>query len=219
MSKNVIITGGTGMVGLLVLKECLENDNISSVTSLVREKSNITHPKLKEVVIEDFCDYSNHGDLFRNKDIAYYCLGVYTGAVPRDEFRKITVDFTIAFADKLREQSPNAGFVFLSGAGADRAEKSRMMFAKDKGAAENYLLKKDFKALHIFRPGYIYPVTPRKEPNFSYILSRKLYPILKVFIPGSVIESVDLAHAMFSVGVNGGKMDTYENKDIRNLIQ
>jgi len=40
--------------------------------------------------VEDFLDYSKIEMYFKNQDIAYYCIGVYTGSVSRDEFKKIT---------------------------------------------------------------------------------------------------------------------------------
>lgn len=215
--KNVIITGVTGMVGGIVLQKCLKSNEISSVISLTRKKTGIIHEKLNEVIIDDFTNYSDFENYFRNIDLAFFCIGVYTGAVPRDEFRKITVDYTVAFADKLIECSPNANICFLSGAGADQSGKSRMMFAKDKGIAENYLIQKQFKTLSIFRPGYIYPVMKRKEPNFSYRLSRTLYPILKTLIPNKVITSEGLAQAMFTAGLSSTGKTVLENVDIKKL--
>ena len=41
----------------------------------------------------------------------------------------------------------------------------RIAFARYKGEAENALLAAGFHAVYIFRPAYIYPVKPRKEPN------------------------------------------------------
>ena len=65
-------------------------------------------------------------------------------------------------------------------------------------------------------PGYIYPNTPRKEPNFSYKLMRLLYkPILSKIYPNIGISSEDLAEAMVEIGLKGGKKIIYENKDIR----
>jgi len=52
----------------------------------------------------------------------------------------ITVDYTKAFAEMLKKHNPQAVFCFLSGAAADQTEKSRMMFAKDKGILINYNL-------------------------------------------------------------------------------
>ena len=215
--KKILITGATGMIGNLVLQNCLENKEIESVTSITRRECGIKHDKLTEIIHADFADYSAIKECFENIDVAYFCIGVYTGAVSREVFRKITVDYTVEFAKILKEKSPEATFCFLSGAGADQKEKSRMMFAKDKGAAENFLISQEFKQLYIFRPAYIYPVTKRKEPNLSYQLFRKFYPILKVLMPGGVITSVQLANAMFKVGLLGGEKVILENKDILKL--
>jgi nucleoside-diphosphate-sugar epimerase len=217
--KNVLITGSTGMIGSLVLSFCLESDRINRVITMNRRPAGITHPKLTEVIHHDFTDYSLVEDYFRSIDTVYYCLGVYTGSVPRDEFRKITVDYTKAFADMLKKNSPVAKFCFLSGQGADRSEKSRMMFARDKGMAENYLIQCKFPETYIFRPAYIYPVTPRREPNFTYRLMRFVYPLFRHLYPGGVIESAELAKAIFNTGLNGGDMPIFENRDIKKILQ
>mgnify|MGYP000032029449 CR=1 FL=1 len=141
---NVIITGATGMIGGLVLKECLSNPEISNITCLVRKPTGISNEKLIEVIVEDFMDYSSIENHFQNQQIAYFCIGVYTGSVPRDAFRRITIDYTTVFADTLKKQSPDATFCFLSGQGADSKEKSKVIFALDKGKAENYLIKSEF---------------------------------------------------------------------------
>jgi len=205
------------MIGGLVLEECLKNQEIGSITLLVRRSLGIASERVREIIVEDFTDYSKIEEELKNQDIAYYCLGVYTGTVPREEFRTITVDYTTVFADKLKKYNPDSTFCFLSGQGADQSEKSRMMFAKDKGIAENYLIKLNFNKLYIFRPAYIYPVTPRKEPNFTYKLSRKLYPLLKAIYPEGVIKSTDLAKAIFKTGIKGHSKMVLENKDIRKI--
>ena len=54
------------------------------------------------------------------------------------------------------------------------------MFAKDKGIAENKLFEIYGNQFHSARPGYIYPVIKRKEPNLSYTFFRVLYPVIKL---------------------------------------
>ncbi len=88
MMKNVIITGATGMVGGIVLKKCLEDASISKVTSLVRRSSGISDPKLVEVIHQDFSSFKGLEEYFKNQDIAHFCIGAYTGAVPDDIFKK-----------------------------------------------------------------------------------------------------------------------------------
>lgn len=218
MKKHVLITGATGMIGGLVLDLCLQNDEIGRVTSLVRRESGRKHEKLDEVIIENFLDLDPNAPYFDSVDIVYYCLGVYTGAVDRQLFRTITVDYPHTLASLLVGKNQDLTFCLLSGAGADRTEKSRMMFAKDKGAIENRLSKMGFDAFHAFRPGYIYPVTPRKEPNLSYTLSRFLYPVIRLFGSNASIKSTELAAAMFHVGLIGYEGEILENREIKKVF-
>ena len=71
---------------------------------------------------------------------------------------------------------PTRRLLFLSGSGADPTGRSRMAFARYKGEAEKALAAAGFPHVYMFRPAYIYPVQPRREPNFSYRLLRTIYP-------------------------------------------
>lgn len=210
---KVLLTGATGMIGSLILEQCLASDQITEVISFVRKQSGQVHPKFTEVVVADFSNYSAHRDLFADVDAAYFCLGAYTGQVSNDVLKLITVDYAVAFARQLAISSPNAKFCLLSGAGADRTEKSKTPFALYKGMAENQIATLQLE-LYSFRPGYIYPVTPRKEPNFAYRLFRFLYPIVRVFGDKFSIRSTDLAAVMFHVGLNGTDINILENEAI-----
>ena len=222
MKKSVIIIGATGMVGGLALRLCLENPNIQRVTVIGRRKVGVEHEKLQEVIHDDFLDYSAVSDALKDQDIALFCLGVYTGAVPDDEFKKITVDYTLAFAETLKKQSQDATFCLLSGMGADRTEKSRTSFARYKGMAENGLADMGFKRLHFFRPGYVYPVTPRDEPNIWYRLYRRIYPLISRLFPGASVTSEALALAMVYTGLHNTDVvagPEIENKDIQTIAR
>ena len=140
--------------------------------------------------------------------------------MPKDEFRKITVDYTVSFATALKKGSPNAVFCFLSGQGADRTEKSRMMFARDKGRAENFLSRIGFARVHCFRPGYIYPVQPRKEPNTTYVIFRALWkPLFSWLTPGMGLTSEQLAYAMVKVGFGQEEPEIIENNMIKRIAK
>jgi uncharacterized protein YbjT (DUF2867 family) len=95
-----------------------------------------------------------------------------------------------------------------------------MSFARYKGEAENALLATGFPH-YIFRPAYIYPVEPRKEPNISYRLLRAIYPAFQVLFPNQVIRADDLARAMVDVLVSGtGEQRSliFENREIRTTV-
>lgn len=220
--KRLVIVGATGMVGGYALRYALENPAVASVTAIGRRKLGISDSKLKEVLHQDFADCSALADTLSGQDAAVFCLGTYTGSVPDAELRTITVDYAIEFARVLSLSSPDAAFSFLSGSGADPTGRSRLAFARYKGEAEKALLAAGFPRVYIFRPAYIYPVEPRKEPNFSYRLMRAIYPAFRVLFPNQIIRADDLAGAMVDVVVRGaGERRTLvlENRDIRAMAE
>ncbi|MEM6261323.1 MAG: hypothetical protein AAGI38_02365 [Bacteroidota bacterium] len=218
--KKAVIIGSSGMVGKVVLNLCLEHPEISQVISWVRKPSGISHPNLLEVVTDDLVNYPDAATYFADVTAAYCCVGVYTGAVPKDVFRKVTTDIPIAFAKALYAHSPAARYCFLSGQGADRTGKSAMMFARDKGDAENAISDLAQGRFFTFRPGYIYPVEKREEPSFGYRLMRNLYPVFRLLGKNVSITSEQLAQAIFQVGMDTGSyLEELENKDIINVIE
>jgi uncharacterized protein YbjT (DUF2867 family) len=220
--KRVVIVGATGMVGGYALRFALDNSAVKSVTSIGRKRLGISHPKLKEVLHQNFADCTPLADALLSQDAVAYCLGTYTGSVSDAELRTITADYTIEFARVLHGSSPGAAFSFLSGNGADQSGQSRLAFARYKGEAEKALLTAGFPRVYLFRPAYIYPVEPRKEPNLSYRLLRVIYPAFRVLFPNQVIRADDLGRAMVQVAIGGtGERQSLilENRDIRAMVK
>jgi uncharacterized protein YbjT (DUF2867 family) len=219
--KSLVIVGASGMVGGYALRYSLDHPAVKRVTSIGRRNLGISHPKLTEVVHRDFADCSALAETLSGQDAAIFCLGVYTGAVSDAELRTITVDYTVEFARVLRGSSPSAAFSFLSGSGADPTGRSRIPFARYKGEAEKALLAAGFPRINIFRPAYIYPVDPRKEPNFSYRILRVIYPVFRVLFPNQVIPADDLAGAMVDAALRGtaDRGPIFENRDIRAMVK
>ena len=218
---RLVIVGATGMVGGYALRYALDLPAVERVTSISRRKTGISHPKLAEVLHQDFSDCSELAQTLAGQDAAVFCLGVYTGTVTDAEMRTITVDYTVEFARVFRRGSPDASLTFLSGSGADPTGRSRMAFARYKGEAEEALLGSGFPRLYIFRPAYIYPVEPRKEPNFSYRLLRSVYPVFQILFPNQVIRADDLARSMVDVAIRTGagtERVILENRDIRSMV-
>jgi uncharacterized protein YbjT (DUF2867 family) len=220
--QSLVIVGATGMVGGYALRYALDNSEVKSVTTIGRKKLGISHPKLKEVLHQDFADCSPLASVLSNQDAVVYCLGTYTGSVSDEQLRVITADYAIEFARVFRDSSPDAAFSFLSGSGADPTGRSRLAFARYKGQAEKALLAAGFPRVYLFRPAYIYPVEPRKEPNFSYRLIRALYPVFRVLFPSQVIRADDLARVMVDVVLRQTqeRQDVvFENRDIRTMVE
>jgi uncharacterized protein YbjT (DUF2867 family) len=220
--KSLVIVGATGMVGGYALRYALDNSAVRSVTSIGRKKLGISHSKLKEILHQNFADASALAEALSGQDSAVYCLGTYTGSVSDAELRAITADYTIEFARVLRSSSPNAAFSFLSGNGADPTGRSRLAFARYKGQAEKALLAAGFPRVYIFRPAYIYPVEPRREPSLSYRLLRAVYLVFRVLLPNHVIRADDLGRSMVELAISEtGKSRSVvlENRDIRAMVE
>jgi uncharacterized protein YbjT (DUF2867 family) len=218
---RLVLVGASGMVGGYALRYALEDSGVSDVTAIGRRTLGISHPKLREVLHQDFADCSALSGALSGQDGAVYCLGTYTGVVSDSELRTITLDYTVEFARVLRGNSPSAAFSFLSGNGADPTGRSRIAYARYKGAAEKALLDSGFPRVYLFRPAYIYPVEPRKEPNVSYRLLRSVYPAFRALFPNQVNRSDDLARVMLDAvlhGVSKAAGPVFENRDIRAMV-
>jgi N-acetyl-gamma-glutamylphosphate reductase len=59
MKLNVIVTGATGMVGEGVLHICLDHPDVESILVLGRRSCGVSHPKVKELVVNDLYDLSS----------------------------------------------------------------------------------------------------------------------------------------------------------------
>ncbi len=218
---HLVLVGATGMVGGYALRYALEHPAVETVTAIGRRTLGISHAKLNEILHPNFGDCSALAESLSHQDAAIFCLGAYTGTVSDAKLRTITVGYTVEFARVLHTSSPGAEFVFLSGRGADPTGKSRIAFARYKGEAESALLTAGFQAVYIFRPAYIYPVKPRKEPNLGYRLLRAIYPVFRMSFPSQVIRADDLARVMVDVAVRRTKerrASVFENNDIRAMV-
>ena len=219
---HLVLVGATGMVGGYALRYALEHPAVETVTAIGRRTLGISHAKLNEILHPNFGDCSALAESLSHQDAAIFCLGAYTGTVSDAKLRTITVGYTVEFARVLHTSSPGAEFVFLSGRGADPTGKSRIAFARYKGEAESALLAAGFQAVYIFRPAYIYPVKPRKEPNLGYRLLRAIYPVFRMSFPSQVIRADDLARVMVDVAVQGTMQrsaSVFENNDIRAMVE
>ena len=138
------------MVGGYALRYMLDHPTIERVTAIGRRKLGVSHPKLVEVLHQDFSNCASLAQAASDQDGCIFCLGTYTGTVSDAELKTITVDYTIEFARVLRASSPDAAFAFLSGAGADQTGRSRNRLCTVQGRGrEGIALGWVLKCLHL----------------------------------------------------------------------
>ena len=218
MKKHIIVTGATGLAGSEVVRQAILDKDIETITALVRSPLPIQHPKLNIVLHENFRDYSALRDLFASHDSCIWCLGISQSQVKEDEYIRITYDYAVTAAQAMLNANPRITFLFLSGMGADSQEKSRALFARIKGKAENNLKRLPFKKLYIARPGGIIPVHKKKNPALFERFLIPLMPIINFVAPSTMISSVDLAKAMLDVVKNGSDRIVLENMALKKRL-
>ncbi len=204
---KVIITGATGMVGKGVMLECLDHDRITEVLSISRRSLGMTHPKLNELLHQDFSEFESVRDTLKGYDACYACMGVSAAGMKEEEYTKLTYDFTLALAKVLVKLNPDMTFTYVSGQGTDSSEKGRSMWARVKGKTENDLLKLGFKQAFMFRPGMIIPkrgVSPSSK-LYRLIINNMtwLLKLIKALAPKSVVNSAEIGQAMIHATIQG----------------
>ncbi|MBN1158221.1 MAG: hypothetical protein JXA61_02470 [Bacteroidales bacterium] len=220
MKLRAIITGSTGMIGRSVLLECLKSNEVESVLVINRHSIGLTQMKMNEVIIKDFSDISAIRNELAGYNVCFFCLGTSSAGLSEKEYHEITYDLTVRFAHLVLELNPGMTFCYISGAGTDETEKSRMMWARVKGKTENALLSMDFKAAYMLRPGFIIPKGKLRSRtplyNSVYKVMKPFYPVLKKF-SSHVTDTDKLAKAMIRVVLEGYRKNVLNTEDI-NLI-
>lgn len=218
---KVLLFGATGMVGQGVLRECLLDEGVQSVLAVGRHATGQTHEKLRELIHNDFFDYSSIESQLSGWDACFFCLGVSSAGMAEERYRHLTYDLTLAAAQTLSRLNPGMTFIYVSGLGTDSTERGRMMWARVKGATENALLRLPFKAAYMFRPGIIQPLhgitSKTKLYRAGYAVARPLFGVLNALSPKSITTTEQLGRAMIRVARHGAPKTILETEDIRNV--
>jgi len=219
MKIRAIITGATGMVGEGVLHECLNHKDVEKVLIINRRPSGISHPKLKEILHNDFFNISPIKDELLNYNACFFCLGVSSIGMNEAKYKHLTYDLTMHVAEVLSSINPDMTFCYISGAGTDSTEKGRSMWARVKGKTENDLIKLPFKKVYNFRPGFLRATPGLKNMIKGYKYFGWLYPLLRPIFPKFVSTLEELGLAMITVAVKGHSKTIIEVKDIVSLAK
>jgi uncharacterized protein YbjT (DUF2867 family) len=218
---KILLFGATGMIGQGVLHECLLDPQVTEVLSVGRSPSGRTHPKLRDILHQDFFDFSAIEGEFSGLDACFFCLGVTSTGLTEEAYHRLTYDLTLAVARTLSRLNPGMTFSYVSGAGTDSTERGRVMWARVKGQTENALLRLPFKAVYLFRPGVIQPLHGITSSTRLYrILYRVLGPILpllKAVAPDSLTTTEQLGKAMIHAALQGAPKAVLETRDINRL--
>ena len=205
------------MVGQGVLRECLRSSEVEGVLSIGRRASRQQHPKLREIVHQDFADFFEIEGELSGYDACFFCLGVSSLGMKERDYRWVTYEFAVAAAQTLAKLNPGMTFIYVSGAGTDSSGLGSTMWARVKGQTENAIFKLFSKA-YAFRPAYIQPldgIVPRTVwLRAVYVVVAPLYPVWKSLFPNYVTTTAQVGRAMIHVAREGAPKRVLENRDI-----
>jgi uncharacterized protein YbjT (DUF2867 family) len=218
---KVILFGATGMVGQGVLRECLLDPDVESVLVVGRSPTGQRHAKLRELLRDDFLDYSDVESQLAGFDACFFCLGVSSIGMDEERYRHLTYDITLAAARVLARLNPQMVLVYVSGRGTDSTEQGSLMWARVKGKTENDLLKLPFKAAYMFRPAGIQPLHGIRSKTgwvqAIYVATSPLLSLLNRVAPKYMTTTEQVGRAMIKVARDGFPKPVLESEDISSL--
>ena len=205
------------MVGEGVLHDCLNHPEVESVLVINRRSCNVQHPKLKEIIHNNFYDLTSIENQQAGYNACFFCLGTTSVGKSEELYYKITFELTKSFADTFVRLNPAMTFCYISGTGTDSSEKGRLMWARVKGKTENYILNLGFKDAYMFRPGLILPTKGLKNTLRPYKIFAPLLPIMKLLFPKQVCSLKEIGLAMINAASIRYEKKVLEVKDIKTL--
>jgi hypothetical protein len=217
MKIKAIITGSTGMVGEGVLHECLLSTEVESILVINRRPCGYTDPKLREVLHNDFFDFTTIKDQLTGYNACFFCLGVSSVGMNKEKYHRLTYDLTMSLANTLVSINREMVFCYVSGVGTDSSEKGRSMWGRVKGKTENHIMQLPFRKAYMFRPGYIQPTKGLKNSYKIYKIFAPLYPLLKAMFPKYVCTLREIGMAMINTVNKGDDKHVLEVMDIKGL--
>ena len=201
------------MVGEGVLLECLKHSGVDQVLVINRKPGGVSHAKLREIIHTDFFDLKPIEQQLTGLNACFFCLGVSSVGMSKEEYRHITYDLTLNVAQLLAKLNPATTFCYVTGASTDSSEQGSVAWARVKGATENALLRL-FKRAFMFRPGFMKATQGQKNIKSYYKFIAWLYPIGRSVYPAGFCTLEEVGLAMIKAAINGYPKQILEVKDI-----
>ena len=216
-SVRAIITGASGMVGEGVLHVCLQSDKVEKVLVVGRKTCNVSHPKLTEIIHKDFFNLSAIEKDLKGYNACFFCLGVSSTGVSNEEYKRLTYDLTMNFAETIVKLNDEMTFCYVSGSGTNSTEKGWLAWANVKGKTENDLMKLPFKKAFGFRIGMLKPEKDFKNTVNLYKYLGWLYPFARAVLNNYASTLEEVGKAMINSAVKGYEKNILEVSDIIEL--
>jgi len=204
------------MVGEGVLLECLNHPEVEQILVINRKPGGVSHLKLREIVLPDLFNLAPIEPQLTGYNACFFCLGVSSVGISKEEYVRITYDLTLNMAGLLAKLNSEMTFCYVTGAGTDSSERVRVFCLNVKGTTENALMRL-FKRSYMFRPAFMKPTPGQKNVKSYYKWVAWLYPIGRALYPAGFCTLQEVGRAMINAAGKGHPKQILEVKDIVEL--
>lgn len=213
--KTVIVAGASGLVGKEVVKQLIADQSCKEIILLVRNKSEINHPKIKEILF-DFTSLEYEIENVE-ADIMIICIGTtMKKAQTKERFKEVDLNIPVKLA-RLSIKLNVQNVATISAMGAD--SKSSFFYNRVKGEMETQLISLKFKHLTIVRPSLL--IGDRNEFRFGERFAEKVYSVAPYIFPKKYkpVDARNVAKAIIkaSFAFSNKPVNIIENSAIHEL--
>jgi len=201
MTHTSLVIGSTGLIGKKLLMELSAKEGNIIAVSRRPIKNLPSNIKNLEIDFDDFLE----NESLPFCDHIYICLGTtIKKAGSQKEFRKIDLDYCVAFAKKARE-SGATDISLVTSIGANSSAKS--FYLKVKGKVEEEIKNIDFHSINIYRPSLL--LGHREESRFLEGVAKYIHYPLNLFLIGPLrkyrsVQAADVAYCMANAATKKG---------------
>ena len=211
--KTALLFGSSGLVGSELLNLIIQSNKYDNIKLFVRSETSNTHPKIK-IIKTDFNNLNNHKNSIVGDD-CFFCIGTTRKNTP-DENEYIRIEYSIPIeVAKIAITNSVNNFIYVSSLGAN--PNASGLYLKNKGQAEEELIKLNFQKLSIIRPSIL--LGNRKEnrigEKIGIFIMQTLSPLflgkLKKYKP---IKVENVAKAILGIAQNNYKNQIIESDQL-----
>lgn len=211
--KTALVFGSSGLTGQALTRLLLENDDYSLIKIFVRRSQSLKHPKLEEIILNDF----NESELSEKLagDELYCCIGTtMKKAGSKEAFEEVDLNIPVRLS-LIAAKNHVQKFLVISSIGA--SPHSGSFYLRTKGKMEEKVLSSGMDKIHIFRPSLI--LGQRNENRLGESIGKVLYKALSFAFIGGLkkykgIQTETIANAMIKVANGDYKSKVFESDEM-----
>ena len=214
---KLILLGASGMVGTGALREALQDPDVEAVLSIGRRPCGVTHPKLRELLLDDLFAIAPAEPHLAGWDACLWAVGISSVGLDEAAYAKVTEDLTLLWARALLRLNPRFSFCYCSAAGAG----GRTMWARVRQRVEVGLRAMPFEHAGCVRPAFIQPgpgIRSRVKAYQTLItIFKPIFPPFVRAFPSLFTTSERLGRAMLRVVQGRADKHILEVSDINRI--